>query len=86
MKKISIIVIIIGTLMICIGLAPLLLNFLPNANSTATGIIGGADGPTAIFVTSTLWLISFYGITTILGSVALIVGVILLIVSRSPKK
>lgn len=86
MKKISIITTIVGALMLIVGFAPLLFSFLVVPNTPSVGIIGAADGPTAIFITSTLWLNSIYGRLAILGVVALIIGVVLLIISIFKKK
>ena len=49
MKKISIITIIIGASLIILGIAfPLISSLLISRDSASIGIIGGADGPTAI--------------------------------------
>ena len=45
------------------------------------GIIGGADAPTAIFLTSRLGLFNILGIAGILGITALIAGIALVILS-----
>lgn len=87
MKKFSIISIIIGALLIISGtiLLPWIATLLTPPNTASIGIIGGADGPTAILVTSTLWINSIYGRLTVLGVIALIIGVILLIISKNKK-
>ncbi len=86
MKKLSIISIIIGALLIIISIVtPLISVLLIPTTTPSIGIIGGADGPTAIFLTSSLWINSIYGKLTILGVIALIVGVILLIISKNKK-
>lgn len=86
MKKFSIIAIIIGALLIISGIVTPWISLLLMPPAPSVGIIGGADGPTAIFVTSSLWINSIYGRITILGVIALIVGVVLLIISKFKKK
>ena len=86
MKKFSIISIIIGALLIIGGIVTPWISLLLMPPTLSVGIIGGADGPTAIFVTSTLWINSIYGKITILGVIALIVGVVFLIISKFKKK
>ncbi len=86
MKKFSIITIIISALLIVLGIAsPLISALLIPKDAASIGIIGGADGPTAILLTSTL-LSSVYGKLITLGVIALIVGVVLLIISKFKKK
>ena len=86
MKKFSIIAIIIGALLIISGIVTPWISLLLMPPTPSVGIIGGADGPTAIFVTSNLWINSIYGRITILGVIALIVCVVLLIISKFKKK
>ena len=86
MKKFSIISIIIGALLIISGILIPRISYLLMPPTPSVGIIGGADGPTAIFLTSTLWINSIYGRLIILGILALIVGVVLLIISKFKKK
>ncbi len=86
MKKLSIISIIIGILLLISGIVTPWISLLLMPPESSIGIIGGADGPTAIFVTSTLWINSIYGRLTILGVIALIVGVVLLVISKFKKK
>ena len=51
-KMIAVLAIIIGALMVIGGAAPMIIGAILEAQvSTAVGIIGGADGPTAIMVT-----------------------------------
>ena len=86
MKKFSIITIIIGALMLLVGIAPLFLfNFLVMPNNPSFGIIGGADFPT-LNITYIYWAGSFYHHLAFWGVVALIVGVVLLIISKFKKK
>ena len=40
-----------GVICLASYLAPLVVGWLSNSKATAIGIIGGADGPTSIFVT-----------------------------------
>lgn len=87
MKKISIITIVIGALLTVLGIfSPLISALLIPDNTAYVGIIGGADGPTAIFLTYSLWAGSIYGKLTFWGIVSLIVGVVLLIVNKLKKK
>ena len=86
MKKFSIITIIIGAVLIISSIVTPWISLLLMPPAPSVGIIGGADGPTAIFVTSTLWINSIYGKLTILGITALIVGVVLLIINKFKKK
>ncbi len=86
MKKASIITVIIGGVLMLVGALPFIFTTLLPKPTQSIGIIGGADGPTAIFVTSTLWLNSIYGKLVILGVVSLIVGVVLLFISKFKKK
>ena len=86
MKKISIITIIIGASLIVLGIAlPLISSLLIPRDSASIGIIGGADGPTAI-LTYSLWAGSIYGKLTFLGVVSLIVGTVLFIINKLRKK
>ncbi len=86
MKKISIITIIIGALLMASGIiSPLISSLLIPKDTASIGIIGGADGPTAI-LTYSLWASSIYGKLTFWGVVALIVGVVLLIINKFKKK
>ena len=86
MKKISIITIVIGASLIVLGIAsPLVSSLLIPKDAASIGIIGGADGPTAI-LTYSLWTGSIYGKLTTLGVVALIVGMVLLIINKFKKK
>lgn len=51
-KIIAIIAITIGVLLILSGVAPIIIGeILKIYDSASVGIIGGADGPTAVFVT-----------------------------------
>lgn len=104
MKKFSIITTIVGALTSIMGVILSVIDAFPYILSIATrifapsssiGIIGGADGPTAIFTTGTLFnmpkfllvIILIAGLCiAILGVIALIVGVVLLIVNKSKKK
>ncbi len=85
MKKISIISIIIGALLLIGGIVTPWISLLLMPPTPSVGIIGGADGPTAI-LTYSLWASSIYGKLAFLGVVSLIVGVVLLIISRFKKK
>ena len=85
MKKFSIIAIIIGALLIISGIVTPWISLLLMPPAPSVGIIGGADGPTAI-LTYSLWAGSIYGKLAFWGVVALIVGVVLLIISKFKKK
>jgi len=78
-KKILLALFILNTLIIFIYFIPLLQDIAYVLFDTDAGIIGGADGPTAIFITSRIsWL------PILLFSIEIILGLVLLI-SR-PKK
>lgn len=54
-KIIAVIAIVAGAIMTISGLAPMMIGAILEAQaSTAVGIIGGADGPTAVFVTGVI--------------------------------
>lgn len=104
MKKISIIAIIVGALTTVIGGLFSIIGAIPFVSSIVTrlfapsssiGIIGGADGPTAIFATNTLFdmpaflatIIAIAGLCiAVFGVIVLIVGVVFLIVNKLRKK
>ena len=104
MKKFSIATIIVGALTTImggifsiLGALPLISSILTRvfAPSSSIGIIGGADGPTAIYTTNTLFdmpafLSAIIAIAAlciaILGIIAVIVGVVLLIINKCKKK
>lgn len=71
-KIIAVLAIIIGVLMVISGVAPMIIGAILEAQvSTSVGIIGGADGPTAVFVAGRL------GIWSVI--VEILVGVLLII-------
>ncbi len=82
MKKISIITIIVGALMLIVGIVPFFLSFLVIPNTPSIGIIGGADFQTLYI----FWSGSLYNHLAFWGVVALIVGVVLLIINKFKKK
>ena len=104
MKKLSIISIsfgalttVIGGLFSIIGIIPFVSSIVTRffAPSSSIGIIGGADGPTAIFATNTLFdmpaflatIIAIAGLCiAVFGVIVLIVGVVFLIVNKLRKK
>ena len=86
MKKFSIATIIIGAFLIITGVLTPWISLLLMPPAPSVGIIGGADGPTAIFLTSTLWIDSIYGRIIICGSIILIIGIIILIINKLNKK
>lgn len=84
MKKAAIITTIIGGILTFVSALPFLCAVLLTKRSPSVGIIGGADGPTAILITSSLFdsLICWVGI---IGLLTLSVGIILLIISTCKK-
>ncbi|MBP3655136.1 MAG: sodium ion-translocating decarboxylase subunit beta [Clostridia bacterium] len=50
-----------------------------SSGSAAIGIIGGADGPTAVFVTSR---INWPGVFGLIGVIAAVIGIVLVIRHR----
>lgn len=84
MKKASIILTIIGGVLMHFIALPFVLSVFSPKNSASIGIIGGADGPTAIFVTSGLFD-SLLGWIGILGFITLNVGIVLLIINSCKK-
>lgn len=85
MKKASIITVIIGGVLMLIGALPFILTMFFERNVPSVGIIGGADGPTAIFVTSSLWFDFIFGILSFTGFITVVTGIILLIISLCKK-
>ena len=72
-KIIAIIVTAIGGLMVISGVVPMVVGKILEAQiATSAGIIGGADGPTAIFVTGVSG--TGYVLLEILVGVLLIIG------------
>ena len=83
-KVLRIIAIISGVVSIVLALSPIIENLMikhmigqyaANLNNASTiGIIGGTDGPTAIFVTqpSTFHLVLRYGITAICAMISIL--------------
>lgn len=85
MKKFSIITIIIGAVLIISGIVTPMISLLFMPPAPSIGIIGGADGPTAI-LTYSLWSGSIYGKLAFWGVVALVIGLVLLIIYKLKKK
>ena len=68
LKKFSIIGLIIGALAVAVAVwYPALTWLLSDSAEKTIGIIGGADGPTAIFITSRIFFKTFLGILLTLG-------------------
>ena len=68
LKKSSIIGLVVGALAILAGFGiPALTVLLSDLGGHSIGIIGGADGPTAIFITSHIFFKTFLGVLTSLG-------------------
>lgn len=85
LKKLSIIGLIIGILAVVVPVGYPLLALLLYSKSASIGIIGGADGPTAIFITHLL-ISGWTGFLAVLGIVVIIVSLVLLFVSRKRNK
>lgn len=75
--KITKVCTIISTVVTLIfGVGDIALKYMLNINKEAIGIIGGADGPTAVFTSSSIsqfTLIAFFGILTVIGLVLQVV-------------
>ncbi|HHX62233.1 MAG TPA: sodium ion-translocating decarboxylase subunit beta [Epulopiscium sp.] len=80
-KSIKIVVIIMIAFML-ITLVWMGFNLLIPPEAKSIGIIGGVDGPTSIFITSSLSLNVFTGIF----GVILITGLVYLFFTKKPKK
>ena len=81
-KVLSIIVLIIGVLILLSNLAPMIISAvvrmqIADSAESAVGIIGGADGPTSIFVAGVVGFAIFRVIAKIVVGVLLIVAGIL---------
>ena len=81
-KVLSIIVLIIGVLIVLGNIAPMIISaimrmLISNSIGGSVGIIGGADGPTAIFVAGIVGATVFRVIARIVVGVLLIVAGIL---------
>ena len=74
-KATSVIAIVIGILILCSVAAPSLINaaFAMPASSSI-GIIGGADGPTAVMVTSTISPVGII-VAIVIGIVVIALGI-----------
>ncbi len=88
MKKTALIALILGIIMVVTSVVLPILSIIANAeeaNDTAVGIIGGADGPTAVLVTSKI----FFGFPTamlFLGIALVCAGIVTFIVYKKKKK
>ena len=68
LKKLSILGLIIGIVAVLVAVGYLALMWLlANTDAKTIAIIGGADGPTAIFITSRMFFRTFVGILLTLG-------------------
>lgn len=86
MKKISTIVLIIGITLFIIGfILPLISFVFYTAQNGSVGIIGGADGPTAIYLTSTL-LFNKHSVVWLYGVAFIISSLFCLIFEKTLKK
>ncbi|MBQ8315259.1 MAG: hypothetical protein IJX95_05915 [Lachnospiraceae bacterium] len=74
-KALSIISIVVGGLVLLSVIAPMIIgSLLANQLSDSVGIIGGADGPTAVFVVGTFGAGSVI-IESVLGVLLVFVGI-----------
>lgn len=74
-KGVILLVVLIGIIM---GTAIIRGRSMPSASSV--GIIGGADGPTAIFVTGNPNIIKLLGIIVIVGGILFVAGIVTIII------
>lgn len=74
-KGVILLVVLIGIIM---GTAIIRGRSMPSASSV--GIIGGADGPTAIFVTGNPNIIKLLGIIVIIGGILFVAGIVTIII------
>lgn len=51
----------------------------PSVSAGSIGIIGGADGPTAVFVTGNPNVIKLFIILSIIGGILFLVGIVIII-------
>lgn len=80
MKKVAIIGLIVGLVLVAVGATvPLYALSFFEPSSEAIGIIGGADGPTAIFITSRIFFGSFLGVLITLGIPLVLISLFCLI-------
>lgn len=74
-KGVILLVVLIGIIM---GTAIIRGRSMPSASSV--GIIGGADGPNAIFVTGNPNIIKLLGIIVIIGGILFVAGIVTIII------
>ena len=80
LKKLSIGGLIIGIVAVLVAVGyPALVWLLANTDAKTIAIIGGADGPTAIFITSRIFFRTFVGILLTLGIPLVLVSLFCLI-------
>ena len=88
MKKVGIVLLIVGIALILFSLLFPIAVFILNIDamqSAAIGIIGGADGPTAMFLYSTLIQRTFLRFVLDAGVIAVVISVIMLIREKRKK-
>ena len=88
MKKAGIVLLIVGIALILFSLLwpiAVFIMHIDELESAAIGIIGGADGPTAMFLYSTLIQRTFLRFVVDAGVLAVIISVILLIKAKRKK-
>ena len=85
MKRLPIVIILCGVLLLIVGgILPFVAMINADIQSPSVGIIGGADGPTAVLVTRSI--ISPVSIMLSLGGALLLNGLIFLIFRRTVKE
>lgn len=87
MKKTALIALILGIIMLVTSvLLPVISIIVSTAQSASVGIIGGADGPTAMLVTSSLFLRGWHVLGILAGLALTVTGTVLLIVAQKRQK
>ena len=83
MKKTALIALILGLIMLVTSvLLPVISIIVSTSQSASVGIIGGADGPTAILVTSSLLLRGWPALGIFAGLALTVTGAVLLIAAK----
>lgn len=86
MKKTALIALILGIIMLVTSVVlPVISIIISSAQSASMGIIGGADGPTAILVASQS-LFGLPGLGILAGVALVITGTVLLIIAKKKQK
>lgn len=84
-KGISILLTIVGIIMIAIGAIPKIATLVTSVTSAyqSVSVIGGADGPTAIFIAGKIGGPELGWISIIAGAALLLAGIIMLIKGKN---